>query len=285
MPQTTVGFIGLGVMGRPMAANLIKAGYRLVVHRDSAPAREALPEAQFVSSAPEVAAQAAVVVLMLPDTPDVEAVTAELVPALRPGSLVIDMSSISPSATRALAATVAAAGSSWLDAPVSGGEVGARSGTLSIMVGGSVSDLERANPLLKAMGNRIVHIGDVGSGQVAKVANQILVGVTIEAVAEALALVRAFGADVEAAREALLGGFAASKVLEVHGERMIAETYEPGFRVRLHRKDLRLAVDASADLDLDLPLTAATHQVMNGAVGAGLGDADHSALYRLRARR
>jgi 2-hydroxy-3-oxopropionate reductase len=278
-----VGFIGLGVMGRPMAANLIKAGYPLVVHRDSAPARAALPEARFASSAADVAADADVVVLMLPDTPDVEAVAAELVPALRPGSLVIDMSSISPTATRALAATVAAAGSSWLDAPVSGGEVGARNGTLSIMVGGTASDLARATPLLEAMGSRIVHIGEVGSGQVAKVANQILVGVTVEAVAEAFALVRAFGVDLEATRAALLGGFAASKVLEVHGERMIAGTFEPGFRVRLHRKDLRLAVDASAELDLDLPLTAATQQVMNGAVGAGLGDADHAALYRLRA--
>ncbi|WP_431926162.1 NAD(P)-dependent oxidoreductase [Nonomuraea jabiensis] len=284
MTRPTVGFIGLGVMGRPMAANLVKAGYRLVVHRDSEAARAALPEAQFVSSAAEVAAQAAVIVLMLPDTPDVEAVAAELVPALQPGSLIIDMSSISPTATRALAATVATVDSSWLDAPVSGGEVGARNATLSIMVGGAASDLERATPLLEAMGSRIVHIGDVGSGQVAKVANQILVGATIEAVAEAFALVRAFGADLEATREALLGGFAASKVLEVHGERMIAGTFEPGFRVRLHRKDLRLAVDASAELDLDLPLTAATQQVMNGAVGAGLGDADHSALYRLRTR-
>ncbi|MEV4579903.1 NAD(P)-dependent oxidoreductase [Nonomuraea jabiensis] len=284
MTRPTVGFIGLGVMGRPMAANLVKAGYRLVVHRDSEAARAALPEAQFVPSAAEVAARATVIVLMLPDTPDVEAVAAELVPALQPGSLIIDMSSISPTATRALAATVAAAGSSWLDAPVSGGELGARNATLSIMVGGAAPDLERATPLLEAMGSRIVHIGDVGSGQVAKVANQILVGATIEAVAEAFALVRAFGADLEATREALLGGFAASKVLEVHGERMIAGTFEPGFRLRLHRKDLRLAVDASAELDLDLPLTAATQQVMNGAVGTGLGDADHSALYRLRTR-
>jgi 2-hydroxy-3-oxopropionate reductase len=267
-----------------MAANLSAAGFRLVVHRDSPLARAALPEARFASSTAEVAAQATIVVLMLPDTPDVEAVAAELVPALQPGSLVIDMSSISPSATRTLAATVAEAGSSWLDAPVSGGEAGAQQGTLSIMVGGAASDLERARPLLAAMGSRIVHIGDVGSGQVAKVANQILVGVTIEAVAEAFALVRAFGVDVAAAREALLGGFAASKVLEVHGERMIAGNFEPGFRLRLHRKDLRLAVDASAELDLDLPLTAVTQQVMNGAVGAGLGDADHAALYRVRAR-
>jgi 2-hydroxy-3-oxopropionate reductase len=179
MTQQPVGFIGLGVMGRPMAANLHKAGYRLVVHRDNPLARAALPEAQFVSSAAEVAAGASIVVLMLPDTPDVEAVATELVPALPPGSLVIDMSSISPTATRTLAATVAAAGSSWLDAPVSGGEAGARSGSLSIMAGGTVSDLERARPLLAAMGSRIVHIGDVGSGQVAKVANQILVGVAI----------------------------------------------------------------------------------------------------------
>ncbi|TDC98365.1 NAD(P)-dependent oxidoreductase [Actinomadura sp. 7K507] len=277
-----IGFIGLGVMGRPMAANLIAAGHRLTVYRDSAAAREVLGnEARFGRSVAEAVRDSEVVVLMLPDTPDVEAVMRGedgVLSALRPGTLVIDMSSISPAAERELADEVAKAGGSHLDAPVSGGEVGAREGTLSIMVGGAPEAVERATPVLEVLGSRISHIGAAGAGQVAKVANQIVVGVTIEAVAEALRLAEAAGVAPDAVREALLGGFAASRVLDVHGARMIKGEFEPGFRMKLHRKDLGLAVEASARLDVPLPASALVHQLMNAAVATGLGDHDHSAL-------
>ncbi|RSN72171.1 2-hydroxy-3-oxopropionate reductase [Actinomadura sp. WAC 06369] len=277
-----IGFIGLGVMGRPMAANLIAAGHRLTVYRDSAAAREALGDrARFAGSVAEAVRDSDAVVLMLPDTPDVEAVMRGedgVLAALRPGTLVIDMSSISPSAERALAAEVAEAGGDHLDAPVSGGEVGARDGTLSIMVGGDRAAVERAAPLFEVLGGRVSHIGAAGAGQVAKVANQIVVGVTIEAVAEALRLAEAAGVDPGAVRDALLGGFASSRVLEVHGARMIEGEYEPGFRIALHRKDLGLAVEASARLDVPLPASGLVHQLMNAAVATGLGDHDHSAL-------
>ncbi|QFG21252.1 NAD(P)-dependent oxidoreductase [Actinomadura sp. WMMB 499] len=277
-----IGFIGLGVMGRPMAANLVAAGHRLTVHRESAAAREALGErARFARSVAEVTRNSEVVLLMLPDTPDVEAVMRAddgVLAALRPGTLVIDMSSISPSAERELAGEVAAAGGAYLDAPVSGGEVGAREGTLSIMVGGDRAAVERAMPVFEVLGGRISHIGGAGAGQVAKVANQIVVGVTIEAVAEALRLAEAADVDPGAVWDALLGGFASSRVLEVHGARMIKGEFEPGFRMALHRKDLGLAVEASARLDVALPASGLVHQLMNSAVAKGLGDHDHSAL-------
>ncbi|OLT21232.1 2-hydroxy-3-oxopropionate reductase [Actinomadura sp. CNU-125] len=277
-----IGFIGLGVMGRPMAANLIAAGHRLTVYRDSAPAREVLGgRARFAGSAAEAARDGEAVVLMLPDTPDVEAVMRGedgVLAALRPGTLVIDMSSISPAAERGLAAEVAAAGGEYLDAPVSGGEAGAREGMLSIMVGGDRTAVERAAPIFEVLGGRVSHIGAAGAGQVAKAANQIVVGVTIEAVAEALRLAEAAGVDAGAVRDALLGGFASSRVLDVHGARMLKGEYEPGFRVALHRKDLGLAVEASARLDVSLPVSGLVHQLMNAAVAAGLGDHDHAAL-------
>ncbi|GGV29375.1 2-hydroxy-3-oxopropionate reductase [Actinomadura cremea] len=277
-----IGFIGLGVMGRPMAANLIAAGHRLTVYRDSAAAREVLgSKARFAGSVAEVMRGSDVVILMLPDTPDVEAVMRGedgVLAALRPGTLVIDMSSISPSAERELAAEVADAGGGYLDAPVSGGEVGAREGTLSIMVGGDRAAVARATPLFEVLGDRISHIGAAGAGQVAKVANQIVVGVTIEAVAEALRLAEAADVDPGAVRDALLGGFASSRVLEVHGRRMIEGEFAPGFRIALHRKDLGLAAEASARLDVSLPASELVHRLMNAAVAAGLGDHDHSAL-------
>lgn len=273
-----IGFIGLGVMGRPMADNLLAAGHELSVYRG----RTDLA-AHVCTSAKEVAERAEVVILMVPDTPDVEAALfapSGAAEGLRPGSLVIDMSSISPTATIGFAQLIEKLGCDYLDAPVSGGEVGARDGTLTIMVGGRPDVFERARPIFDVLGKNITLIGGPGAGQTAKVANQIIVGLTIEAVAEGLLFAERAGADPAVVRQALMGGFASSRILEVHGERMVNEAFEPGFRLRLHRKDLGLAVQAAAELDLALPNTAATQQLMNAAIAAGDGELDHSALYR-----
>ncbi|WP_055047800.1 2-hydroxy-3-oxopropionate reductase [Devosia sp. A16] len=279
-----IGFIGLGVMGRPMAGHLIGAGHELLLHRVKPASQELVDRGGKALASPrEVAAAADVVILMLPDTPDVELVlfgSDGVAAGLGSGKLVIDMSSISPVATKQFAARIEALGSDYLDAPVSGGEVGARNAALTIMVGGKPEVFERARPLFEAMGKTITLVGGVGDGQTAKVANQIIVGLTIEAVAEALNFARKAGADPARVREALMGGFAASRILEVHGERMIKRTFEPGFRIRLHRKDLSLALDAAKTLDLSLPNTAATQQLMNAAIALGDGERDHSGLIR-----
>jgi len=278
----TIGFIGLGVMGHPMAGHLIEAGDTVALHRVKE-RHGNLVDAGGVAkpTARAVAESSEVVFLMLPDTADVEAVLfgqEGVAEGIRPGSLVVDMSSISPIATKKFAEQLASRAVGFVDAPVSGGEVGAKAATLSIMAGGSASNFERARPYLERMGKNITHVGDVGDGQVAKVANQIIVGLTIEAVAEALAFAKRAGADPAKVRRAITGGFASSRILDVHGERMLEHTFDPGFRISLHRKDLALAVDAARGLDLALPNTAATLQLMNGAVGAGLGEKDHSAL-------
>ncbi|QFU91687.1 NAD(P)-dependent oxidoreductase [Amycolatopsis sp. YIM 10] len=277
-----IGFIGTGVMGRPMAANLAAAGHRLTVHRDTPAARDALgTTVHYTTSAAEATRDSEVVVLMLPDTPDVEKAVRDedgVLSALRPGTLVIDMSSISPAAERKLAEEVHRAGGTHLDAPVSGGEIGARDGTLSIMVGGESGAVAKARPIFEALGSRISHIGPSGAGQVAKIANQVVVGLTIEAVAEALYLAEAAGADPAAVRGALMGGFASSRVLEVHGARMVTEEFTPGFRIRLHRKDMGLAVEAAEELGVSLPGTGLVHLLMSEAVAAGHGELDHSAL-------
>ena len=279
-----IGFIGLGVMGRPMAGHLIAAGHEVFLHRVKPASQELVDKGgQALASPREVAEAAEVVILMVPDTPDVEAVLfgADGVAAgLGAGKLVVDMSSISPVATKAFAARIEALGSDYLDAPVSGGEVGARNAALTIMVGGKPEVFERARPLFETMGKNITLVGGVGDGQTAKVANQIIVGLTIEAVAEALSFAKKAGADPAKVREALMGGFAASRILEVHGERMIKRTFDPGFRIRLHRKDLALAVEAAKALDMSLPNTAATQQLMNAAIALGDGDRDHSGLIR-----
>ncbi|MEQ0558233.1 NAD(P)-dependent oxidoreductase [Amycolatopsis sp. NEAU-NG30] len=281
-----IGFIGTGVMGRPMAANLAKAGHRLIVHRDTTAAREVLGDTvRYAGSAAEAARDSEAVILMLPDTPDVQEVMGEVLGALRPGTLVIDMSSISPAAEREIADQVAGAGGAHLDAPVSGGEIGAREGTLSIMVGGDAEAVDRARPLFAVLGARTSHIGPSGAGQVAKIANQVVVGLTIEAVAEALHLAEASGVDPAAVQSALMGGFAASRVLEVHGPRMIKGEYEPGFRIRLHRKDLRLAAEAAEGLGTALPGASLVHGLLEAAVDAGLADHDHAALRLLRDHR
>lgn len=279
-----IGFIGLGVMGRPMAGHLIGAGHEVLLHRVK-PISQALVDAggRAMASAADVAASAEAVILMLPDTPDVENVLfgdAGVAAALKPGTLIIDMSSISPVATRTFAERITGAGGEWLDAPVSGGEAGARNAALTIMAGGTETAFQRALPILQLMGQRITHIGAAGDGQTAKVCNQVIVGLTISAVAEALSLAEWAGADPAKVREALLGGFADSTILKVHGQRMIERTFDPGFRIVLHRKDLGLAVDAARSLDKALPGTALVHQMMSAAIGRGDGDLDHSALIR-----
>jgi 2-hydroxy-3-oxopropionate reductase len=277
-----IGFIGLGVMGRPMAAHLIAAGHTLHLHRIKEASQFLLDSGGLSADSAEAVARAAeIIILMLPDTPDVEAVLfgeKGVAAGLSPGKLIIDMSSISPVATKSFAQRIAALGCDYLDAPVSGGEVGAKNAALTIMVGGTQAAFDRARPLFEAMGKNITLIGGVGDGQTAKVANQIIVGLTIEAVSEALLFAQKAGADPAKVREALMGGFAASRILEVHGERMIKRSFEPGFRIRLHRKDLTLAMDAARALEVALPNTALAQQLMNSAVANGDGDKDHSAL-------
>jgi len=280
-----LGFIGLGVMGKPMAGHLIKAGFPVVVHNRSRSKVDELVAqgAKGAASPAEVARQATVVITMLPDTPDVEHVLTGpdgVLDGIQKGALVIDMSSISPVATERLAAQVAAKGAAMLDAPVSGGEIGAINATLSIMVGGDEAAFNRARPIFEAMGNkeRIVHIGKSGAGQVCKVCNQVAIGGALAGVSEAFALARKAGVDAARVRTALLGGFAASKVLEVHGERMLTGNYKPGFRARLYQKDLRLANEAAAANNVAMPGTAIVTQMVNALVAGGGGDLDYAAL-------
>ena len=282
----TVGFVGLGVMGRPMAKHIAAKGYGVVVYNRSRPAIDELVAAGATAadSPADVARRATVIVTMVSDTPDVEAVLTGpqgILDGLQPGSVVIDMSSISPVATKRLAAAVAAKGSSMLDAPVSGGEIGAINGTLSIMVGGDGAALARVRPILECMGNpeRIVHVGPAsGDGQTCKICNQIAIGGALAGVSEAFALARKAGVDPARVREALLGGFAASRVLEVHGERMLKGNYVPGFRARLYQKDLRLAQEAAGASGVAIPATAVVAQLLNALVASGGADLDYSAL-------
>ena len=277
-----IGFIGLGVMGRPMAEHLIAAGHTLALHRVKDLSRHLVEQGgKALGSARAVAEASDVIILMLPDTPDVETVLfgpGGVAEGLSRGKLVIDMSSISPVATKDFAGRIEALGCDYLDAPVSGGDVGAKNAALTIMVGGKRAVFDKALPLLQLMGKNITLVGDNGDGQTAKVANQIIVGLNIAAVAEALLFASKAGADPAKVREALMGGFAASRVLEVHGERMVKRTFDPGFRIRLHRKDLSLAIDAAKALNIALPNAAATQQLMNAAIARGDGDRDHSAL-------
>ena len=281
----TIGFVGLGVMGKPMAKNLIKAGHKLIVHNRSRPAVDELAAAGATAagSPAEVARGSTVVITMLPDTPDVELVLSGangVLSALQRGAVVVDMSSISPEATKRLAAAVAENGGSMLDAPVSGGEIGAVNASLSIMVGGDDAAFARVRPIFEAMGNaeRIVHIGPSGAGQVCKICNQIAIGGALAGVSEALALARKAGVDGARVRQALLGGFAASRVLEVHGERMLTGNYKPGFRTKLYQKDLRLAKEAAAANGVAIPGTAAVAQHVDALVASGGGDLDYAAI-------
>ena len=281
----SVGFIGLGIMGRPMARHVLDAGFSLAVHSRSGPVDElAAAGAQPRVSSAEVAAGADVVITMLPDTPDVELVLFGedgVSSRLRPGSLVIDMSTIDPLATRRFAESFRAMGAGMVDAPVSGGEKGAVDGTLSIMVGGSKDDVTRAMPLLRAMGTTIVHVGDSGAGQVAKACNQLVVASTIQAVAEALTLAERADVDPRRVREALLGGFAGSKILEIHGQRMLDRTFTPGFRSRLHLKDARIVLDTAERVGSALPAFRVAADALRRLVDGGGGELDHSALFTL----
>lgn len=280
-----IGFIGLGIMGHPMAGHLIDAGHSLALHRVKPRHQDLLDRGGHAcDSAAEAASDAEIVVLMLPDTGDVEEVlfgADGVAEAASPGCLLVDMSSISPVATRQFAERLRSRDIRYVDAPVSGGEVAAKNASLSVMVGGDEQDVAHALPILDLMAKSVVHVGAVGAGQVAKVANQMIVGMTIQAVAEALTLARRMDVDPAKVRSALMGGFASSRILEVHGQRMIEETFDPGFRIRLHRKDLGLAIDVARSLDLFLPGAALNQQLMNAAIGKGLGDKDHSALIKL----
>jgi 2-hydroxy-3-oxopropionate reductase len=279
-----IGFIGLGIMGAPMAGHLIKAGHQLFVHtRGKVPGSIADSSATQCLSARGVAERADLIITMVPDTPDVEAVlfAADGVAAgLKPGKVVVDMSSISPIATKAFAQKINALGCDYLDAPVSGGELGAKNATLSIMVGGPEATFERIKPVFELMGKNITLVGGNGDGQTAKVANQIIVALNIEAVAEALLFAAKAGADPARVRQALMGGFASSKVLEVHGERMVKRTFAPGFRIALHQKDLNLALASARALGVALPNTAMAQELFNACVAHGGQAWDHSAMVK-----
>jgi 2-hydroxy-3-oxopropionate reductase len=280
-----VGFIGLGIMGTPMALHLLNAGHQLfVTTRSKLPEAVASTSALRCANAAEVARQAEVVFLMVPDTPDVEQVlfgaggVAEALPAQGTRKVVVDMSSISPMATKAFAAKINALGADYVDAPVSGGEVGAKAASLTIMCGAEQAVFDRVLPLLQLMGKNITLVGGNGDGQTTKVANQIIVALNIAAVGEALLFASKAGADPAKVRQALMGGFASSRILEVHGERMIKRTFNPGFRIRLHQKDLNLALQGAREIGVALPQTAGAAQLMQVCAAQGLADLDHSAL-------
>ncbi len=284
-----IGFIGLGIMGAPMALNLLNAGHQLFVNtRGKVPDSVKASSAVACASAADVARQAEVIFTMVPDTPDVEAVlfgengVAAGLQASAAGArrTVVDMSSISPIATKAFALKINALGADYVDAPVSGGEVGAKAASLTIMCGGDEAVFEKVRPLLEKMGKNITLVGGNGDGQTTKVANQIIVALNIAAVSEALLFASKAGADPAKVRQALMGGFAASRILEVHGERMIKRTFNPGFRIRLHQKDLGLAMQGARELGVALPQTASAAQLMQVCAANGMGDLDHSALVK-----
>jgi 2-hydroxy-3-oxopropionate reductase len=281
--MTELGFIGLGIMGKPMASHLVKAGHTVHVCDlvEESVKHLCLLGGKACSCCKEIAQKSDIIFIMVPDTPDVEAALfgAEgVAEGLKPGSIVVDMSSISPIATKEFAKRLAAMGVKMLDAPVSGGQVGAENATLSIMVGGPPDVFNQIKPYFELMGKNIVHIGDHGDGQTCKVANQIVVALTIEAVGEALLFASKAGADPAKVRAALLGGFAQSRILELHGERMIKRTFNPGFRIRLHQKDLNLALESARKMGLSLPNTSLAQELFNAVAAQGGSDLDHSAM-------
>jgi len=284
--MTDIAFIGLGIMGAPMAGHLLDAGHGVITPTDyKAPPADLVEKGIKTAANPrEAAAAAEVVITMLPDTPNVAAMLFDgpdaVIHGLRRDALFIDMSSISPIATQGFAEKVAAAGAHYVDGPVSGGEVGAKAATLSIMAGGSDEAFARAKPLFEIMGKNITHVGRAGDGQIAKVANQIIVALNIEACAEALLFASKAGADPEKVRQALMGGFASSKILEVHAGRMIERTFNPGFRIALHQKDLNLALQSAKALGLSLPNTASAQELFNACSANGGAAWDHSAMVR-----
>ena len=282
--QLKLGFVGLGIMGAPMAGQLVKAGHEVFVYTRSKVAPEiAQSSAIQCTSAAEVAQKADIIFTMVPDTPDVEKVLFGengVASGLSKGKVLVDMSSISPIATKEFAKKINALGCDYLDAPVSGGEVGAKNATLSIMVGGDEKVFEKIKPIFDLMGKNINLVGSNGDGQTAKVANQIIVALNIEAVAEALLFASKAGADPAKVRQALMGGFAGSKILEVHGERMVKRTFDPGFRIELHQKDLNLALNSARALGVSLPNTATAQELFNSCAAHGGKAWDHSAMVK-----
>ncbi len=285
MANPTIGFIGLGIMGKPMARNLMKAGYSLVVHNRSRAAVDELSRegARPAASSREVAVASEIVITILPDSPEVELVydgENGVFSGAKTGMLLIDMSSISPVVARKLAGEAEKLGLDMIDAPVSGGEAGAISATLSIMIGGKANAVERAMPIFQVLGKNIVHIGDPGAGQVTKAANQMVVGTTIAIVSEALVLAAKAGVDPAKVRQALLGGFAQSKILEAHGQKMLERNFKPGFRIRLHEKDMKIALATGSEYGVPLIVTSQVAQMMTAMKAMGNGDLDHSGLVR-----
>ena len=281
----TVGFIGLGLMGKPMAMNLLRRGFNLVVNSRSPAPVDALVAAgaERAQTPADVARRAMRIVTMVPDSPDVERVLEGpdgVFSAMQPGTIVIDCSSIAPAVARRLAARARELGGSMLDAPVSGGEIGAINASLSIMVGGDAATFAAAQPIFDAMGNpeRVIHIGESGSGQICKVCNQMVIGGALGAVSEAFALARKAGVDAARVRAALLGGFAASRVLEVHGERILQGNYKPGFRAELYAKDMKIAGQTLAEYETPAPVSSAVQQLITAMVAGGQGEEDYSAL-------
>jgi 2-hydroxy-3-oxopropionate reductase len=287
MPEESIGFIGLGIMGRPMALNLLRAGYSLVVHnRTRAKEEELVSEGARAAASPrEVASQCDVLITMLPDSPDVEQVYLGgedgVIAGARSGQLLIDMSSIAPAVARAVSDAARKVGADALDAPVSGGDVGAREGTLSIMVGGSDDAFKRAGPLFDVLGKTVVHMGEAGAGQTAKACNQILVAVTIEAVSEALVLASKAGVDPDRLIEVLSGGLAGNKVMEVRRRNFLEHDFTPGFKLSLHHKDLGIALRTARELGVYVPTTAIVDQMLAALKAAGDGSLDHSALLKV----
>ena len=286
MHTEKIGFIGLGIMGKPMVENLLKAGHRVNVYarREASVQALATDLCTPYASPAKLAESATLIFSCVADTPDVEAVltgTNSVIEGIQPGALVIDMSTISAEATRAMAQKFSAAGAAMLDAPVSGGEVGAIAGTLSVMVGGTKQDFARALPILQCLGKNIVHVGASGAGQIAKACNQILVAQTMTAVAEAYLLAQSANVDPAKVREALLGGFAYSKILEVHGQRMLDQNYQPGFKARLHAKDLRIAMESAQAGNINLPGAALSNQYLRTLVEQGDGELDSAAIAKV----
>ena len=280
-----IGFIGLGLMGKPMALNLLKAGFAVrVLSRSPRPVEELVAAGAESASLPsDLARQCDVVITMLPDGPDVRAVLSGpngLLEGLRPNSVIVDMSSISPDTAKELASEVKRRGSWMLDAPVSGGEIGAKSGTLSIMVGGESEALERVRPILEKLGSpeRLVHVGESGAGQLCKVCNQLVIGGALAAVSEAFALAKKSGVDGAKVRQALMGGFAASRVLEVHGERILQNNFVPGFRAEMFNKDLRIAMETARSHEVPMPVSSTVAQLVTALCAKGNGREDYSAL-------
>jgi 2-hydroxy-3-oxopropionate reductase len=284
MSKLKLGFIGLGIMGAPMAGHLVAAGHEVFINtRSTIPEGLSNSSAISCSSPAEVASKADIIITMVPDTPDVEKVLFGdngIASGLSKGKIVVDMSSISPIATKEFAQKINALGCEYLDAPVSGGQLGAKGATLTIMVGGSEATFAKVKPVFELMGKNITLVGANAAGQITKVANQIIVALNIEAVAEALVFASKAGADPAKVREALMGGFASSKVLEVHGERMIKRTFDPGFRIELHQKDLNLALSSAKALGVSLPSTATAQELLNSCSAYGGKAWDHSAMIK-----